>query len=424
MLDGLVEDMIAHGPPEGKHQSPPPAINTAVLPQTQIEQPPTSTPTTASAGIASLPPTILALLGAVPTTPVAAQPAAVPVAVSPPAPPLQSFTLDPTQLALINQLAAQAVPAPVPPVQSPPPPPANHFSDPVRRPSGGGERPVGSGRAPLPGVGEEGKDEFGRDVRDGAGGGDSASTPVDVETKRSTPASVPDVELAPAIPPAVASTTQSQVQAGLAGLDMTAFDFTDPASWARLATAWEQTYGRSPTQEEMMAFISGGGVMGGMGNGAGAAGGTDQWDQSQSQAQSGWGGGGGGRGRGRGGWQPRGGGGGFRGRGRGRGRGGGGYNGGYNGGYDNGGGGEYGGFGGGGGDSDAVVLGGGGGDTNEGGYPAYAYSGQNENGNGHGYGYGGMNGDSGAVPAPAPTSSGGGGGGMKKVDGKWIWSKN
>ncbi|KAG8701791.1 hypothetical protein FRC08_003892, partial [Ceratobasidium sp. 394] len=106
MLDGLVEDMVVHGPPESKEktrkvldiwtregtfsadvltrlservkQGEPyaqgaintqlPAINTAV-PQT--EQPPTSTPVTATTnGIASLPPAILALLGAVPTTPV------------------------------------------------------------------------------------------------------------------------------------------------------------------------------------------------------------------------------------------------------------------------------------------------------------------------------------------------------------------
>ncbi|KDN47773.1 hypothetical protein RSAG8_03193, partial [Rhizoctonia solani AG-8 WAC10335] len=124
MLDGLVDDMLAHGPPEakektrkvldiwtregtfpagalkrlservsGSHADPqqPLVHQGAAVVQPQPHTPPT--PATPSSAISSLPPAILALLGsAVPTQP----------------PPPQQFKLDPTQLALISQLTAQS----------------------------------------------------------------------------------------------------------------------------------------------------------------------------------------------------------------------------------------------------------------------------------------------------------------------------
>ncbi|EUC54827.1 hypothetical protein RSOL_074910 [Rhizoctonia solani AG-3 Rhs1AP] len=509
MLDGLVEDMLAHGPPEakektrkvldiwtregtfsagalkrlsdrvsGSHANQHPLVTHQGAAQSHT--PPT--PATPSSAIASLPPAILALLGsAVPTQP-------------PPVPAPQAFTLDPTQLALISQLTAQSQSAtppfsparngsslpttgltiqtrpfsptapPYSPVrkevaggapsfersrsQSPtrarqdngsrykdqsgddrarynddrrnrrfdddrsPRPtdprtrdprrrsrsprrealsPGRHVLSPgTRRPPSPGTRkpasppgrrassPRGSGRAHLPGAGDSGKDEFGRDLR----GGSSERSPVPV----------PVLAQPPAQPPATPA-TPVQNQGGLETVDMAVFNPADPACWANLAAAWQVTNGRAPMQEEMMMFVMGGAAaMGGapaMG-GTPSGGDTGSWGQERGR----------GRGRGRGG---------FRGRGRGRGRGGfGGGHGGdaYPGAY---GGDAYngGGYGGG---SDAVVLGGGEEDTSE-----QAY------GDGPDYNYGGQ--DVGAYndTNSASTTSGGG---MKKIDGKWVWTKN
>ncbi|KAG8713373.1 hypothetical protein FRC11_012409 [Ceratobasidium sp. 423] len=145
MLDGIVEDMLANGPPEAKEKSrkvldiwtregtfPASALKRLsekvsggssaapvvtqgaynvhymllslaihlVVPtgcQAQSHTPPT--PATPSSAIASLPPAILALLGTAPTQP----------------PPPQQFTLDPTQLALISQLTAASSQSATPP---------------------------------------------------------------------------------------------------------------------------------------------------------------------------------------------------------------------------------------------------------------------------------------------------------------------
>ncbi|CAE6452164.1 unnamed protein product [Rhizoctonia solani] len=492
MLDGLVDDMLANGPPEAKEKTrkvldiwtregtfPASALKrlservsggSSAVPQAvttqgvdQSHTPPT--PATPSSAIASLPPAILALLGsAVPTQP-------------PPVPPPQQFKLDPSQLALISQLTAQSqsqsqsATPPFSPARNgsnlPPPPTAitqvvpnqdtRPFSptappySPVRKdidvpptntggapsfersrsasPMRGGSRfdgkprysdqlgeergsdrrssrpvdprtrdprrrsrsprrragspgstrrphspsrrplspsrrapsPGNRARAPLPGAGEAGKDEFGRDLRGGS--------PVPTST----------------IPPfSPNETPKQQENAGLETFDMTAFNPADPASWTNLAAAWEVTNGRAPMQEEMMMFVMGAGAMGGSG-GAGDAGG---WTQGPGRGR--------GRGRGRGG---------FRGRGRGRGRGG--FGGEAYGGYGGGdaySGGAYGGA------SDAVVLGGG-----DDGGQTYGQ----EYGNGYEYGgqdVGGYN----DIDSAPPNS----GGGMKKIDGKWVWTKN
>ncbi|CUA69282.1 hypothetical protein RSOLAG22IIIB_08406 [Rhizoctonia solani] len=484
MLDGLVEDMLAHGPPEakektrkvldiwtregtfpagalkrlservsGSHANPQHPLVTHQGAQAQSHTPPT--PATPSSAISSLPPAILALLGS-------AVPPPAPAPVSAPAP--QAFTLDPTQLALISQLTAQsqsqsATPpfspvrngtnlptgltiqttrpfSPTAPPYSPvrkeiAPPPSEstpsfersgsqsptrtgsgtRYKDDRTRPTrrdarfeerggGGGGRsprttdprrrsrsprrrahsPVGrrsaspggrrssvNGRAPLPGVGDAGKDEFGRDLRGGSVEPPVLPTP---NVPYSTPNQTPSVP--------------AQNQGGLEAFDMSMFNPADPSSWANLAAAWEATNGRAPMQEEMMMFVMGGGAMtGGTAMASGGGGDAAGWGQGR------------GRGRGRGG---------FRGRGRGRGRGG--FGGTYGGAY----GGEAFNGGGYGGGSDAVVLGGGEDDTS-----AQAY------GNGQDHSYGGH--DLGAYNDTNPTSSTSGGG-MKKIDGKWVWTKN
>ncbi|CAE7180992.1 unnamed protein product [Rhizoctonia solani] len=477
MLDGLVDDMLAHGPQEAKEKTrkvldiwtregtfPAGALkrlservagNSTQQPAQgayhvhymfakscnsfdcaqPVAQPQSHTPPT-PATPSSLPPAILALLGS-----------AVP---APPQP--QTFKLDPTQLALINHLTAQsqsqsatppfsparngsALPpfSPTAPPYSPvrkdtggapsfierssqsPSPDARARDDrrqgdkartkdprrrsmsPRRRPSSpgrvrsrspgrravspGGRPPRGNARAPLPGAGEAGKDEFGRDLRDGSPRAQPQSHQPSqpqshqVSQPQSHQASQP--ESRPPVP------AQNQ---GLEAFDMSVFNPADPASWANLAAAWETTNGRAPTQEEMMVFIMGGASMSGGGGGGGDMGGGGGYQPR-------------GRGRGRGG---------FRGRGRGRGRGG--FGGSYGGDTY---GGSYGGdaYGGGGydGGSDAVVLGGGEEDQS-----AQAYEGQ-----GHSYGGQDFGGYEDTNPPPTANS----GGGMKKIDGKWVWTK-
>ncbi|KAG8914606.1 hypothetical protein FRC01_003995 [Tulasnella sp. 417] len=47
---------------------------------------------------------------------------------------------------------------------------------------------------------------------------------------------------------------------GLQGYDFTKFDPTNPASWDSLGKAWEVSYGKLPTQEELMMFVMTGGM--------------------------------------------------------------------------------------------------------------------------------------------------------------------
>ncbi|KAG9041699.1 hypothetical protein FS837_011874 [Tulasnella sp. UAMH 9824] len=47
---------------------------------------------------------------------------------------------------------------------------------------------------------------------------------------------------------------------GLHGYDFTKFDPTNPASWDSLGKAWEVSYGKPPTQEELMMFVMTGGM--------------------------------------------------------------------------------------------------------------------------------------------------------------------
>ncbi|GAB1527240.1 hypothetical protein RhiTH_010415 [Rhizoctonia solani] len=302
-----------------------------------------------------------------------------------------------------------------------------------RGPISPGRRPLsphrgGSGRAPLPGAGEAGKDEFGRDLRDDASAGDRSP----VAQPQSYSAQSQPTRSYAAQPQSHPSQNQNQnqfqlepqsqsepqpPQGGLEAFDMSMFNPADPASWTSLAAAWEMTNGRAPTQEEMMMFVMSGGnaanaAAAGAGGGAGAGAGIGGGG-GNDMGGGGWGGGRG-RGRGRGG---------FRGRGRGRGRGGfgsggggGGYSGGGGGGDAYGGGGGYGGGGYGGG-SDAVVLGGGDDETSGQGYgneQAYA--------NGYEHEYGGNDytvyNDANSIPTASS------GGGMKKIDGKWVWTKN
>ncbi|CAE6499364.1 unnamed protein product [Rhizoctonia solani] len=442
MLDGLVEDMLANGPPEAKEKcrkvldiwtregtfpagalkrlservsGSSPVVQGAynvhymllslaihwLCPRGHPQSHTPPTPATPSSAIASLPPGILALLGT-PTQP----------------PPPQPFTLDPSQLALISQLTAahsqsatppfsparnaRALPA-ILPVASPAPtgsfsPTAPPYS-PVRKESAppGGAPSFERSRSASPtrrqdkrfedrGLNSEpsrrrfedrttdprrrsrsprrslpGKDEFGRDLR-------ASRSPVQVPVH---PTSQPLQSYPPAQPQAA--------QGGLDTFDMSMFNPADATAWTNLATAWQVTNGRGPTQEEMMMF-----VMGGNASQAAGAGRGDASGRGQGQGQ------GRGRGRGRG----------FRGRARARGRG-------AFGGEPYGGHGEYGGdpaFGG----SDAVVLGGG--DDTEGYQDGHAQPYEHEQA------YGG---DLGGHDS-TPTS----GGGMKKINGKWVWTKN
>ncbi|KAG8959554.1 hypothetical protein FRC00_001459 [Tulasnella sp. 408] len=47
---------------------------------------------------------------------------------------------------------------------------------------------------------------------------------------------------------------------GLHGYDFTKFDPTNPVSWDSLGKAWEVSYGKPPTQEELMMFVMTGGM--------------------------------------------------------------------------------------------------------------------------------------------------------------------
>ncbi|CCO31170.1 Rpb7-binding protein seb1 [Rhizoctonia solani AG-1 IB] len=125
-----------------------------------------------------------------------------------------------------------------------------------RGPMSPGNRPPsparGSGRAPLPGAGEAGKDEFGRDLRDDSSVGDRS--PVQPQSYPTQPPQTQVPVYTQDQPPVV---SQSQPQSGLEAFDMSMFNPADPASWTSLATAWETTNGRAPSQEEMMAEADG-----------------------------------------------------------------------------------------------------------------------------------------------------------------------
>ncbi|KAG9019100.1 hypothetical protein FRB90_006414 [Tulasnella sp. 427] len=47
---------------------------------------------------------------------------------------------------------------------------------------------------------------------------------------------------------------------GLQGYDFTTFDPMNPTSWSSLGKAWEVSYGKPPTQEELMLFVMSGGM--------------------------------------------------------------------------------------------------------------------------------------------------------------------
>ena len=160
------------------------------------------------------------------------------------------------------------------------------------------------------------KDEFGRDIRP------SSATPpravsIDVQPQ---PRTVSSVDPAPtAAPencvtvsdrlPLVAASTSTQnaelyrsssvpalQQPGLDQFDITTFDFTAPSAWEALGKMWQNTYGSSPSQEELMQFIVGGGAATAFAGQANAVQGG-QWQNPSWSSQSagsgrGWRGGG------------------------------------------------------------------------------------------------------------------------------------
>lgn len=109
--------------------------------------------------------------------------------------------------------------------------------------------------------------------------------------------------------PIVTTPTLTQTP-GLDTFDFTTFDFTDPASWTKLGKAWEVSYGRLPSQEELMMFVTTA-MSGGMMPGAGpamtpTAGNVNpSWNATNQASRGQWNGGGGtyttGTGQGRGG---------------------------------------------------------------------------------------------------------------------------
>ncbi|KAG0709368.1 hypothetical protein DFH29DRAFT_842119 [Suillus ampliporus] len=151
------------------------------------------------------------------------------------------------------------------------------------RPHSPPQRPAASGgvalnAATLP---EAGKDEFGRDIRPSSATPPRA-TSVDAQPQ---PPTVPSVDLArTAAPenrvpvsdqlPLVAASTSTQnaeprkpssapvlQQPGLDQFDIATFDFTAPSSWEALGKMWHNTYGDTPSQEELMQFVMAGGIV-------------------------------------------------------------------------------------------------------------------------------------------------------------------
>ncbi|KAF7789581.1 hypothetical protein EIP86_000527 [Pleurotus ostreatoroseus] len=126
---------------------------------------------------------------------------------------------------------------------------------------------------------EEGKDEFGRDLRPPSQEREAEQPPhPDQESRQSSvqyeahslssntfdegatpappPAPIPTVT--DSTPPAsvpVLSPTSPVGTRGLDSFDLSAFDLTAPASWEALANAWKVTHGYMPQQAELMQYI-------------------------------------------------------------------------------------------------------------------------------------------------------------------------
>ncbi|KAG1746544.1 uncharacterized protein EDB91DRAFT_99402 [Suillus paluster] len=181
---------------------------------------------------------------------------------------------------------------------------------PPQRPAA--SRDVDNNSATLP---EAGKDEFGRDIRPSSVTPPRAAS-VDAQLQ---PPMIPSVDpVRTAAPenrvpvsdqlPSVAASTSTQnaeprksssapalQQPGLDQFDITTFNFTAPSSWEALGKMWHNTYGDTPSQEELMQFVMAGGVVAfaGQGNAVQAS----QWQNPSWGTQSaGYGRGGRGRG--------------------------------------------------------------------------------------------------------------------------------
>ncbi|KAG1767174.1 hypothetical protein EV702DRAFT_1147761 [Suillus placidus] len=149
---------------------------------------------------------------------------------------------------------------------------------PPQRPAASRDVAQSQTSAKLP---EAGKDEFGRDIRPSSATPPRAAS-VDIQPQPPMiPSVVPARTAAPEnrvpvsdqLPSVAASTSTQKVeprkpssaqalqQPGLDQFDITTFDFTAPPSWEALGKMWHSTYGDIPSQEELMQFITNGGVV-------------------------------------------------------------------------------------------------------------------------------------------------------------------
>lgn len=164
---------------------------------------------------------------------------------------------------------------------------------PPRRPNPASMEPHSRGSADSGSPENDGKDEFGRDIRPQSPERDRASPKVDTPrsprhispVRASTPAPAPStsqitpeptVDITPAptsnhdqmsLSPLIAANTSSSIgsatvvpstastQPGLENFDPMTFDFTSPASWEALGKMWHVTKGYLPSTEELSQFV-------------------------------------------------------------------------------------------------------------------------------------------------------------------------
>lgn len=138
---------------------------------------------------------------------------------------------------------------------------------PPNRPSFSSHR---SASAVQSGSATQGKDEFGRDLRAESPPGpvapgktnanaasfvaaSDASAKEQVHSHVSHPSSS---QLQPVPTPNASHSENAQLaQTGADQFDMSAFDFTSPASWEALAKTWQISQGYIPTQEQMFQYV-------------------------------------------------------------------------------------------------------------------------------------------------------------------------
>ncbi|TFY66734.1 hypothetical protein EVG20_g4347 [Dentipellis fragilis] len=125
----------------------------------------------------------------------------------------------------------------------------------------------------VPPSSNAGKDEFGRDIRPTEDTGSeqdarsphasaSVSTDAEAHAVRAESYHSPVTQEAPPMTSAMNTSVDGHDAGpkGLASFDFATFDFTAPASWEALGTAWQETYGYAPGQQELMEFVANGGM--------------------------------------------------------------------------------------------------------------------------------------------------------------------